>query len=119
MTNVTLGMWLFIASEIMLFGALFSSYALLRAARTDWPSGRQLLSLPMGATNTGILLLLTGLMWRARKAQPKMIRGALLLGAALAVVFVNVKCLEYLHHDAAGHLPRVSTFWGMYFALTG
>ena len=48
-TNVTLGMWLFIASEVMLFGALFSAYALLRSAATDWPSGRQVLSLSLGA----------------------------------------------------------------------
>ena len=31
-TNVTMGVWLFLASEIMLFGSLFSAYALLRTA---------------------------------------------------------------------------------------
>ena len=34
-TNVTLGIWLFLASEVMLFGALFSAYALLRVVGAD------------------------------------------------------------------------------------
>ena len=36
-SNTTLGMWLFIASEVMLFGALFSSYVLLRTGDPAWP----------------------------------------------------------------------------------
>ena len=36
-TNVTMGVWLFLASEVMLFGALFSAYALLRVSAAAWP----------------------------------------------------------------------------------
>ena len=50
--NVTLGIWLLLASEAMLFGALFSAYALLRTAATSWPDGRVVLNLPLGAANT-------------------------------------------------------------------
>ena len=39
-TNVTMGVWLFLASEVMLFGALFSAYAMLRAAAPSWPDPR-------------------------------------------------------------------------------
>ena len=53
------GIWLFLASEVMLFGALFSAYALLRVSAPAWPSGRDVLSLPLGATNTVILLAMT------------------------------------------------------------
>ena len=51
-TNVTMGIWLFLASEVMLFGALFSSYALLRTAAPAWPHGREVLNLQLGLANT-------------------------------------------------------------------
>ena len=37
LNNVKLGIWLFLASEVMLFGALFSSYVLLRLMAVEWP----------------------------------------------------------------------------------
>jgi len=69
-SNVTLGFWLFIASEVMLFGALFSSYALLRVSAAAWPSGSALLSLTLGTANTALLMLLTAIAWRAGRARP-------------------------------------------------
>jgi hypothetical protein len=50
--NSKVGIWLFLASEVMLFGALFSSYILLRvgAGEGTWPHG--LLSIPIGTFNT-------------------------------------------------------------------
>src|SRR5687768_13045919 len=55
-SNTTLGMWLFIASEVMLFGALFSSYVLLRTGAAAWPDQQATLNVPLGASNTVILL---------------------------------------------------------------
>jgi cytochrome c oxidase subunit 3 len=54
--NAKLGIWLFLASEVMLFGALFSSYILLRvgAAPGTWPHG--LLNVPLGTINTLVLI---------------------------------------------------------------
>jgi len=37
--NAKVGIWLFLASEVMLFGALFSAYILLRVASRDWLYG--------------------------------------------------------------------------------
>jgi cytochrome c oxidase subunit 3 len=54
--NGKLGVWLFLASEAMLFGALFSAYVLLRTGATAWPHGWQRLSVPLGALNTVALL---------------------------------------------------------------
>ncbi len=50
--NAKVGMWLFLASEVMLFGGLFSSYILLRVAARPgtWPHGW--LSVPLGTLNT-------------------------------------------------------------------
>jgi len=54
--NAKVGIWLFLASEVMLFGALFSSYILLRvgAAPGTWPHG--LLNVPLGTINTLVLI---------------------------------------------------------------
>lgn len=55
--NAKLGVWLFLASEVMLFGALFSSYILLRvgADAGTWP--RHWLDYKVGAVNTIILII--------------------------------------------------------------
>src|ERR1043166_754351 len=55
--NAKVGIWLFLASEVMLFGGLFSGYVFLRlgAAPGDWPHG--LLNVPVGTMNTAILIL--------------------------------------------------------------
>src|ERR1700681_2196748 len=54
--NAKLGIWLFLASEVMLFGGLFSAYIFLRLGAEDgyWPHG--LLNVPVGALNTAILI---------------------------------------------------------------
>jgi len=39
LTNGKLGIWLFLASEVMLFGALFASYVMLRVGNEHWPAG--------------------------------------------------------------------------------
>lgn len=54
--NAKLGIWLFLASEVMLFGALFSSYILLRvgADPNTWIQG--LLNIPVGTFNTAVLI---------------------------------------------------------------
>src|SRR5947199_791031 len=54
--NAKIGIWLFLASEIMLFGGLFSAYVFLRldAPPGLWPHG--LLNVPVGTMNTAILI---------------------------------------------------------------
>lgn len=119
MTNVSLGMWLFIASEVMLFGALFSAYALLRVSATDWPSGRQVLNLTIGAINTVILLQVTASAWRARRSSPARARLWLAIGVICALTFLGLKTWEYSQELGAGLRPATNTFLAMYFTLTG
>src|SRR2546429_4012353 len=54
--NAKVGIWLFLASEVMLFGGLFSAYVFLRldAPPGLWPHG--LLNVPVGTMNTAILI---------------------------------------------------------------
>lgn len=97
--NGKLGMWLFLASEVMLFGALFSSYILLRvAAPADtWPHGW--LHVGLGTFNTVLLALsaiTTLLAWAACKAglfdRYKFYQATTIV---LALVFLSIKAYEY------------------------
>jgi cytochrome c oxidase subunit III len=118
-TNVTMGIWLFLASEVMLFGAVFSSYALLRVAAPQWPSGGDVLSLLPGSANTVVLMVMTGAIWRARSAEWQSAKRLLIVGCALAVVFLGIKAAEYAAEIRQGFVPSVNTFFATYFTLTG
>ena len=118
-TNVTLGIWLFLASEVMLFGALFSAYALLRTAAPVWPKGADVLSLPLGTTNTIVLLAMSAAAWRARAAAGAAVRAPLLVSSALALTFLIVKGVEYSAEIARGVMPSSGMFPAMYYTLTG
>jgi heme/copper-type cytochrome/quinol oxidase subunit 3 len=119
-TNVTMGIWLFLASEVMLFGALFSAYALLRVSAVNWPPGRDILNVGFGGANTAILLVMTGFAWRARSVGDVATGGRrLLVASILAVTFLAVKSVEYSSELGRGLAPSVSTFLAMYFTLTG
>src|ERR1700704_5240955 len=54
LTNGKLGVWLFLASEVMLFGALFSAYIILRTGSVEWPHGE--LNVWLGMFNTFVLI---------------------------------------------------------------
>lgn len=97
--NAKVGMWLFLASEVMLFGGLFSAYILLRVAAPPgtWPHGW--LSVPLGTLNTLILALsavTTLLAWAACKARLfdryKLFQAITLV---LALTFISIKGYEY------------------------
>lgn len=99
--NAKLGIWLFLASEVMLFGGLFSAYVLLRVGAPEgyWPHGW--LNVWLGTLNTGLLALsaiTTLLAWVACKvndfAKFKLYHACTM---ALALTFLCVKAYEY--HD--------------------
>jgi heme/copper-type cytochrome/quinol oxidase subunit 3 len=119
--NVTLGMWLFIASEVMLFGGLFSGYVLLRSGATDWP--HRALDVTAGALNTLVLLAssATVVMSRRAAAAGRIARARLTLvtTAGLALVFLAVKAFEWWAETGRGVYPDTSTFYAVYFLLTG
>lgn len=117
--NVTLGIWLFIASEVMLFGALFSSYALLRVSAPAWPHGFDVLGVWFGVANTFVLSIMTALVLRVRALDASAARRLLLAGSGLAVLFLVIKGIEWRGEIGDGLVPSVNTFFAMYFTLTG
>jgi cytochrome c oxidase subunit III len=119
--NGKIGIWLFLASEVMLFGALFSSYVLLRVGADTWP--HHVLDIPLGATNTAVLITssITMVMsWAALKLdnfrQFRLYLGATVL---LGLVFLVIKSVEYGDKFAHHHYPATQTFYALYFTLTG
>jgi heme/copper-type cytochrome/quinol oxidase subunit 3 len=121
--NVKLGIWLFLASEVMLFGGLFSSYVLLRVGSVEWPHGSTLLNVPIGAGNTVVLIASSVTMvlaWASLKAN-NFSRFKLCLGStvALALVFLVVKAFEYNEKFSHHLYPATNTYLAIYFTLTG
>ena len=116
--NVTLGIWLFLASEVMLFGALFSAYALIRSAAAVWPAGRTVLSLRIATANTAILAVATAAVWRAH-ADGRRARAWIVAASGLAAAFLALKTVEYTGEWSRGLRPSTSTFFATYFTLTG
>ena len=123
LTNVKLGIWLFLASEVMLFGGLFSTYILLRINAVEWPFGADVLNVPMGAFNTVVLILSSVTMvlcYAALKLDDlagfKKYMGITIL---LSLVFLVVKGFEYTHEFQIGNFPSSSTYLAIYFTMTG
>lgn len=121
--NGKLGIWLFLASEVMLFGALFSSYVLLRVGAEVWPRGETILNIPMAFLNTVILISSSVTMvmaWAALKMnQFQKARWFLISTFLLASGFLVVKFFEYSEKFAHGLAPKTNTFLAIYFTLTG
>ncbi len=124
------GMWLFLASEVMLFGALFSSYVLLRVGAplegpAAWPGHEEThLSWKIGGINTLVLILSSMTMvmaWVSFKGKNPT-KGRMYLGATmlLAILFLVLKLsLEYWPHWRQGDQPSTSVFFGLYYTMTG
>jgi cytochrome c oxidase subunit 3 len=130
------GMWVFLASEVLLFGALFALYASYRA---EWPfafaRGVEENDALLGTTNTLLLILSSFLvaLGAHRLAGGKARSSALLAsGAALiGVAFLLIKTHEYMMHFSHGifpggrgeyfeHAPAGSAvFFTLYFGMTG
>jgi heme/copper-type cytochrome/quinol oxidase subunit 3 len=119
-SNVTLGIWLFLASEVMLFGALFSAYALLRVSAVEWPgSGRELLGAGKAVTLSGQLFLGTLSVWAALRFPGKSTVLQLRLACGWALLFLLTKGIDYSSLISSGRLPSSSMPLALFFTLTG
>src|SRR5262245_60673874 len=114
LTNGKIGIWLFLASEVMLFGALFASYILIRVGAPSWPHGYTILNIPMATFNTIVLITSSVTMvmaWaslmRNRFNTFRMYMGATVL---LGGVFLVVKYFEYTHKFHDGLFPSTNNF---------
>ena len=121
--NAKLGVWLFLASEVMLFGALFSTYVLLRMGAEHWEHGADFLNIPLATINTMVLIgssVTMVLSWAALKER-NFARFRICLGLTFVagLVFLAIKYVEYRAKFEHGLFPRESTFLAIYFTMTG
>jgi cytochrome c oxidase subunit 3 len=134
-----IGMWLFLATEVLTFGGLFLGFGLMQNKYPqEFVEAHEHLQRPLGALNTVVLLVSSFTMvlavLAARTNQPKKTVRYLLMTIACACIFLGVKYFEYSHKFEEGLLPGIfyshhgdlipgshgySTFFSFYFMMTG
>ena len=123
--NGKLGTWLFLASEVMLFGGLFSAYIFLRTGVDNWPAGTEYLDVRLATLNTLFLISSSVTMvmsWASLKLNDfkkfKFYSGTTLL---FAFGFLVIKYFEYSakFSHVPPYLPSTNNFLGIYFTMTG
>jgi cytochrome c oxidase subunit 3 len=132
----TLGMWIFLATEVMFFGGLLMAYLLYRVwYPAAWSEGSLELDIVLGGINTVVLigssLTMALAVCAAQTGQQRPTIVFLLLTMALGLTFLVIKFFEYKHKFELGHVPgpnfhfegalapQVEIFLSLYFALTG
>ncbi|MGA9625087.1 MAG: cytochrome c oxidase subunit 3 family protein [Bryobacteraceae bacterium] len=133
----TLGMWIFLITEVMFFGGMFTAYTVYRRAYSDaFAVASSSLNVTIGAINTAVLLVSSFTMVMAVRASQLGRRRTLILFLVLTLilggVFLGVKAYEWNEKFEQHHVPGPSfhldgvpqqghaqLFFSLYFAMTG
>lgn len=117
------GVWWFLASEIMLFGGLISSYVVFRLGSAGWHAEAAHLSVTIAAINTFVLLTSSLTMVQAfaaaERGELQGLRTYLALTILLGLAFLGIKAYEYTSEIRAGFTPGTGIFWSFYYTMTG
>jgi cytochrome o ubiquinol oxidase subunit 3 len=120
---VAYGFWIFLLSDIVMFSALFASYAVLVHANAGGPTGAQLFNQTRVAIETACLLASSytcGLMALAVNSRRRLATYlAALLTFALGAAFLALEIREFADMIAQGATPQRSAFLSSFFALVG
>lgn len=132
----TFGMWIFLMTELMLFGGLFTGYMVYRVLYPDgFTEGSRHLSVLLGGINTVVLiassLTMALAVHGAQTGRRRALLGFLALTIVLGTAFMGIKAIEYAEHYrdqlAPGVrfafpgpiAPQVELFFLFYFLMTG
>jgi cytochrome c oxidase subunit III len=141
----SLGMWWFLATEVMFFGGLFCAYLIYRLKYFgDFGAASKTLDVTLGATNTAVLicssLTVVLAVWAAQTGRRKMLVANLALTLILGLAFLGIKSVEYREKFEKHHVPGASfqfnaeipghpgqhanpqhaqIFFALYFIMTG
>ena len=133
-TGKKLGMWLFLYTEIILFGGLFVLYAVYLSLHTeDFIEGGKQLDRLFGLANTVILLIssfaVAASITAVQKSQKGVALGALGVSLACGLIFLVNKYFEWGHKFEIGIYPNSerlldgptgqNVFFGLYYVITG
>ncbi|SJZ93096.1 cytochrome c oxidase subunit 3 [Consotaella salsifontis] len=131
--SAALGMWIFLASEVLFFGGMFLGMTIYRQIHPDaiMEAARET-NVLFGSINTALLLISSVTMVLADKAAEKGLKSAVLAflaaTAALGLCFLVLKGFEYredIHEhlvpgpDFKLHTPAAQLFFGFYWIMTG
>ena len=133
----TLGMWAFLATEVLFFGGMFCAYTIYRSAyHGAFESTSQFMNVTIGGINTGVLICSSLTMALAVRAaqlgQKKPLIWLLILTLVLGGVFLGLKGVEYHEKYVEHHVPgpgfryaeaqyahQAELLFFLYFAMTG
>lgn len=119
-----LGMWLFLASEVMFFTGVIGAYIVLRQTVPDWPNPADVLNIPLTGFNTFLLIcssatLVKGLA-SAQDGDKEGMQVGLFLTVLLGALFLAIQAHEYdelIHHKQFN--PGSGIFGACFFTMTG
>jgi cytochrome c oxidase subunit 3 len=133
----TLGMWVFLVTEVLFFGGLFATYMIYRSWYPDaFAAASHSLDVTLGTTNTVVLitssLTMALAVHAAQLGQRKALMVFLILTMILGAAFLGIKSVEYYHKFAEHHVPgpdfqfeeteyvrHAQIFFSLYFVMTG
>ena len=130
------GMWLFLVTEVLMFGGLFVAYGIFKGLYPEmYHEAHKMLQIPMGGTNTVVLITSSVTMLLAvtstQKGKRERAMLFLVLTFMLACCFLVIKYFEYSHKFHDGLLPgrfftntelkdpKSPIFFSLYFLMTG
>ncbi|MGA0064816.1 MAG: cytochrome c oxidase subunit 3 [Ilumatobacteraceae bacterium] len=123
LSNVKLGMWMFLGSECLLFGGLISTYLLYRGRVSNGPTPSQIFDIPFTSVSSFILLMSSLTMVLAVQAAAKKDdRGTnlwLVVTAVLGATFVGGQVYEFTAFYNEGLGFSTSLFGSSFYTLTG
>jgi cytochrome o ubiquinol oxidase subunit III len=121
--NQVFGFWIYIMSDLVLFGTLFATYAVLGHNYAGGPAGRDLFRLTDAFTETMLLLVSSATYGLAMLAVCRQRKGRVLVWLAITFLFglgfVGMEINEFVRLIAAGHGPQRSAFLSAFFTLVG
>jgi cytochrome c oxidase subunit III len=132
----TLGMWVFLVTEVLFFGGLFATYSVYRNWYPDaFAAASHELDVTLGTINTAVLitssLTMALAVHAAQLGQRKLVLWFLVATMALGAAFLGIKSVEYYHKFAEHHVPgpgfqfereyfgHAQLFFSLYFIMTG
>lgn len=118
--TATIGMWIFLITEVMLFGGLFSAYTVYRMSDPQaFDAGSSHMEIWLGATNTAVLLCSSFTMalavWSAEAGKTGRLALFLVLTMIIGAIFLVIKFTEYYLHYQDHKVPG---FWFEYHGIS-
>jgi cytochrome c oxidase subunit I+III len=124
--KLKLGMWVFLSSEVVLFGSFLGAYVFIRAATAQWPLAGSIHEIPLGTFNTLVLITSGFTMFLAlqsiRNGDQRKLLAWLAATFVLGALFMGVKVSEWTNLGSGGFIlanPAMSLAASAYFIVVG